>query len=151
MLPQVHIAVSAGLSIVLYGVFRSAWAAWSNLLVGVLLDLDHLVEYYRTKGFTLNPLKIYRFCGFALQRDWPPRVFFWLHAYEYVLLLALITHAVQFHPAAVGALIGMTQHLLLDQIGNNVGPFSYFLSYRLLYRFRCDRILTDDRPWDRRR
>ncbi|MBW2149312.1 MAG: hypothetical protein JRG73_13305 [Deltaproteobacteria bacterium] len=151
MLPQVHIAVSASLSIILFGVFHSTWAALSNFLVGVLLDLDHLVEYYRTKGFTLNPLKIYRFCGFAVQRDWPPRVFFWLHAYEYVLLTALVAHAVHYHPAAVGAFIGMTQHLLLDQIGNNVGPFSYFLSYRFLNGFRCNRILTDKLPRNRRR
>jgi len=150
-LPQVHIAVSAGISIILYWVFRSAWAAWSNLLVGVMLDVDHLVEYYRARGFTLNPIKIYRFCGFASQGVWPPRVFFWLHAYEYLLLLALVAHAVHYHPAAVGALVGMAQHMFLDQIGNKVGPFSYFLIYRFCKRFRCDCIFKDERTQQRRR
>ena len=151
MLPQVHIAVSVSVSIIIYGLFQSAWAACSNLLVGVILDLDHVLEYYRTRGFTLNPLNVYRFCGFAAPKEWPRQIFFWLHAYEYFLVLVVVTCVVNYHPAAVGALVGMGHHLVLDQMGNNVGPFSYFLTYRLINRFRCDRILTEKRPWDRRR
>jgi len=72
------------------------------------------------------------------------RFYLLFHGYEYLLLFAAIIVISDYNLIIIAAGIGYAQHLILDQIFNQVKPFAYFLTYRLKNGFSKKRFLRDD-------
>ncbi len=129
---------SAGGAAVCYAATRSAPAGVVFFVVGVLMDVDHLIDYLRL--FRFRPLSSSVFRDMAAHMTSGQRIYLVLHGYEVVALVWLVLAAVGF--PFIGAILGSSVllHLVLDQCTNEVTPFAYFLSYRIVKRFRVEHI-----------
>jgi len=102
------------------------------------VDLDHLIDYYASYRFSLNLKHMYR----ALEEVRLKRIYLVLHSYE--LVICSWAAVLLFSPGMVwkGAAIGLTQHLIFDNLTNPINTKGYFLLYRLMKRFRTGPIIS---------
>lgn len=112
--------------------FKSAGCALASFLAGVVIDLDHLFDYYSNKKFTFSIKRIYYAC---LKMDLE-RIYILLHSYEVIALLWIAIYAFSLSNVWKAAAAGFTQHIIFDQITNPLNAFGYFLTYRALKRFK---------------
>jgi len=123
---------------VAYSVFRSAAVFFVSLAAGILIDIDHIFDYYTQEGPTLKIKKIYSWC---LENKFKS-VFFYFHSVELLFLLWLSISLFKLGLLWIAIAIGLTQHLILDILFNrNVFRYGYFLSYRIIKGFRKECIL----------
>lgn len=126
MLVRYHVAASSLVAGGVYLASGSRLMAGVSLASGILVDADHLVEYAREHGFSLD---IRRFLRLVYEARYK-RVFYLLHAWEWFLGLAAAAWATGWSDWSLGLLVGYAQHLALDQLGNKGTPWSYFLLWR---------------------
>ena len=93
------------------------------MAVGVLIDLDHLFDYYRwhvlrKKGKIVLPL----------------------HAWEYSIVGLLLVGLVYYHPLLLAAALAHLGHIATDHLHNHLAPWGYSITYRALVRFDAARI-----------
>jgi hypothetical protein len=127
-----HLALSLPAAGALYLATASAPAALAFAVGGVLIDLDHLIDFFRETGWFNTDVK--RFLAYFEARE-PVHTFLGLHAWEWPL---------QFIPAALilgapawawGLAAGILVHLILDQRYNRLQPWAYSFLYRWAHRF----------------
>ena len=63
------------------------------------------------------------------------------HSYELIAALWLAIWVFSLSNAWKALAIGITQHLVFDQITNPINRFGYFLTYRIMKGFRKELIL----------
>ena len=137
MKPIPHVAASAAVSFAVAAYFRSVPCGICSFVTGVFIDLDHLYDYYREHGFTLNPMDVYRGCS---EMDLT-KVFLFFHSYELLAVLWVSIFVFSLSKLWVAGAIGLTQHMIFDQIFNPINKYGYFLSYRIAKGFDIDKIL----------
>ncbi|MGH2366073.1 MAG: hypothetical protein ACRDHX_15675 [Chloroflexota bacterium] len=145
MRPQGHIVVSVGLGTLFWARSRDIWTLVISLLFGVLVDLDHLFDYfYAERRLTFD---LHEFLG---TRYWKKsgRLFVLFHGFEYLPLVYFVWQGLKGHRWAVAATSAMSVHLLADHLLNELRPLGYFVLYRLAHGFRAADIL--DLPKSRR-
>ncbi len=96
---------------------------------GALIDGDHLLDAYLWYRRRRRDLLVIA-----------------LHGWEYLLALAVLGFATDWHPLSVAALLGYLSHLVGDQIANSVSARTYFLTYRASHRFRRGGAIFDVPP-----
>ncbi len=100
---------------------------------GVLVDLDHLNDYWRETGWNTNWR---RFLGYFDGRK-PRHLVLFFHGWEWALLALYL--AWQWQDAAwAWAGAGWLTHLMLDQRFNRLHPLAYFFFYRAIHKFRAE-------------
>ncbi|MDA8131001.1 MAG: hypothetical protein M0011_05805 [Elusimicrobia bacterium] len=124
-----HILASSAAAGAAYALTGSAGMSVSCLLSGVLLDADHLPDFWLLSGERFTLKGFFSWCN---ELRWK-RIYLFLHSYELFLLLALSAWAFPGR-ALEGALLGMGLHLLMDQAGNR-GLDRRF--YFLIFRYRA--------------
>ena len=131
MKPASHVVTSGVVSIFVGFFFHSIGCALVTLSAGVLIDIDHLLDYFYSHGFTASPVAVYDAC----ENHTLKRLFLIFHSYE--LLIIMWAGIIAFHPANVwiALAIGMTQHLVFDQFTNPLRAMAYFASYRAYKNF----------------
>ena len=129
MKPPGHAAISLGIGGVVWAVTKSPYSMVAATVTGVMIDMDHLVEYYR----------------WFVKRD-NSRVYYFFHSYELVVPAFLAGYLSGWNPVVLGASLAFLGHLLTDQLANPVVPLAYFFTYRALKRFRRQEIV--DVPWE---
>ncbi|TFH14060.1 MAG: hypothetical protein E4H02_10640 [Lentisphaerales bacterium] len=128
---ETHIVVSTCVSGALYAVFRSWELALSAWIAGVLVDLDHVPDYLIQFGPRLD---IPRFFNSFPEGEYN-RIFILLHAWEWLPIMLAVSWVTGWNPWLLGWLVGHSQHMILDQVGNRAGMFTYFLLFRARNRF----------------
>ncbi len=141
MRPQYHAIASAGFGLAVYASLNSLGAALACLITGVFVDLDHLIDYYNHFGIELNLKKFYRNCYGPRQKL--DKIYLVLHGYEYLIPLTLLIFLVDSKKIVIGAAVGFLQHMVLDQFGNKVKPFAYFITYRWAKGFSKSSLFRD--------
>jgi len=121
-------------------VFKSFTGALVCFFSGILVDVDHCVDYVRDRGINFNLKQFFQY-SYGLEYD---RLYILLHGYEYFVPLAFTMVVSDYNLLVVAAVIGYTQHLLFDQLTNPVKPLAYLLTYRLKNRFSKQSILSDE-------
>ena len=122
--PLGHTAVSVGIGGGVWATTGSAMAIPAAAATGVLVDADHILDFY------------YWFA----KKD-TRRLFLLFHAWEYVAIGLVLIVGVWNDPVFVAAVLGLLGHLLGDQIGNRpTDPMTYSIAYRASKRFRGDRM-----------
>lgn len=140
MRPIVHVSASLAGGALLGALTGSWWAAGWSLVGGVLVDLDHVPEYFLTPRLRSVPDFFAFWKHFAEQR-----LYIVLHDVELVLLLGLAA-LLGWAPALTGGLaFGLAHHLLLDRWGNEVRWSGYFFSARLWRGFSSKQLLVPER------
>ena len=139
MLPPAHAAISGVISIAVWYYFKSAECAVISFIAGVFIDLDHLIDFYTNHRFTLKVKRIYCVCA----RMRLKRLYLGLHSYEIVILLwaAIYIFALSNYWKALA--IGVTQHIISDQIANPLNNLGYFFTYRILKGFKRERLINE--------
>lgn len=143
MKPTQHLALSA-VSGVLVGLVLRSWAAGiSCFLIGVFIDVDHFVDLWLNRGFTLRPAALLDFCYFGTSR----KFYDVLHGWEYVPVYLWISTFPGLREAGLGLTVGYTLHLLADQCCNtHLHRLTYFFSFRALHRFESSKIVLSSAP-----
>lgn len=133
---------SAGLGAVFWAKSRDPWTMVLSLAFGVLVDLDHFIDYWFSEGRVCFDLHT-----FLRTRYWKKsgRLFVLFHAFEYLPLVFLVWRALKGRRWAVAATVAMSSHVLADHFVNELRPLGYFILYRVMHGFRADELLD----WDR--
>lgn len=126
MKAEQHAAFSLALSVVLHAVFRSWTTTIVSFLSGILLDLDHIIDYLVEHGLQLDLKLFMRSFDEGLYN----RAYVVLHAWELLFLLGVFTWLTDWNPWLVGLLAGSGLHLFLDQLVNRPSKWGYFLFWR---------------------
>ena len=137
-----HVIASTVFSSGLYCVTKSPVISVSSFLIGIFLDIDHLIDYWRQHPGSLDYYHFIETCEkYRLQL-----VTLFLHSYE--LLLACVT-LVFFTKSALlfGISLGFAQHLFFDTITNSVNDdhSSYFFLYRWYVGFDIRKVFNTDK------
>lgn len=138
MRPQGHVIVSAGLGSIFWAKSRDPRTMALSLVFGVLVDLDHFIDYWYAKRRITFDLH-----EFLHSRYWEgsKRLFVLFHAFEYLPLVFLLWQAWKGRTWAVAATAAMSSHVLADHFINELGPLGYFILYRAANGFRADRLI----------
>jgi hypothetical protein len=140
MLPTAHVIISAVLGFGVYKYTGSTPAGLSTFLSGVFIDLDHHIDYWIANGkIPLSYKKLFNF----FEHGTYTKVFIIFHSWE---LLAILWGAIMlFHLGSLwlGVAIGISVHMLCDQIANPLKPLGYFMVYRIKHKFLKKEIMTD--------
>lgn len=108
-----------------------------SFVSGIFIDLDHVIDHYKNNGFTLKPGDVY---GACLDMKFKT-LYLALHSYEIVILLWIAIYCLSLSNAWKAAAIGMTQHLILDNLTNPMHKLGYFFTYRAMKKFRKDLLI----------
>ena len=127
MKPPGHAVVSLGIGAIVWGVTKSPYSVLAAFLTGVLIDLDHLVEYYSW-----------------FVREERSEVWFFLHSYELAVPAFLAGYMSGWDPVVLGVSAGFLGHVLTDQVVNPMRPLAYFFTYRAIKGFRRSEIIRAD-------
>lgn len=137
MRPISHVTISLATSVLIYAWFRSLLAAVICFLSGILLDLDHILEYLTLKERKLS-LKIFYYSDLAKEKE---RLYLIFHSFELILFLWWTIHKFSLNLFWIAFAIGISTHLILDLIRNPVkSPLTYFLFYRLIKGFSVQHL-----------
>ena len=120
--PVGHTVISAGVAAGVWAATQSAGAAAWALGVGVLMDVDHVYDYYQ---------------WYVKRRT--DKIYVLFHAWEYSiagLAMALLLS----HPLLLAAALGHLAHVATDQMHNHPSRFGYSIVYRVLTGFDAESI-----------
>lgn len=138
MAPNQHVTISVG-SGVIFGLLTRSWAAGAACcLMGILTDLDHLLDFWINRGLNFSVRGFFEFNYHGTSR----RFFDIFHGYEFIPVLCYVTVSAGWGYAGWGMTLGYTIHLLSDQFFNNhLSRWTYFMTYRLYHRFESSKIV----------
>ncbi len=142
MKARYHVALSAALSLPFLFI-GEYWMALTCLLFGILIDIDHQLDFYLLFGrFTWNITELSEeLKGYNKDTFFCP-----LHSWEFIILLALLSY---WFDMFIGAGVGVTVHLITDVIFNyrkDLDLLRFFFLYRargelrLYEKFRHSRL-----------
>ena len=138
MKPSHHIIISGCVSLGYHAAMHSWPATVGCFLSGVLIDIDHYWEYYvHRKKFPFRYKDLVDFC--VPNKD--GKLYLIFHAYEYLLAFWLLIYMLHLGVVWVGIALGLTVHLILDQIFNPIKPLFFFMAYRIKHGFQKSKIL----------
>jgi hypothetical protein len=123
---QHHAAISIILSGVLYALFKSWGIAIASLLGGILIDLDHIIDYVREYGIPIDLKKFFHTFYETKYRT----LLLILHGWEWLIFLAVAAYLTDWNHWILGFLIGYGHHLVLDQLNNDVHVWTYSVVWR---------------------
>lgn len=99
-------------------------------LATIFVDLDHLVDYFAFSGFNLNIVNFLSGEYFVVTH----KAFTPLHAWEWVLILAIFTRLRGWNTLYAALLLGLLPHIIIDSIATGK-PWFYFLIFRFYRGF----------------
>ena len=141
MSPTAHIIISAGAGAALAQWIHSPEAGFACFLGGVLIDLDHPIDYYI--GRKKIPSTIAEIMDFYHPRQ-KGKLHILFHSYELFVMLWVATYFLKLGGIWLGLLSGATLHLICDQIYNPLKPLGYFFTFRLVSGFEKRKLYRDD-------
>lgn len=136
--PAGHLICSLAISGLLYITLKSQAAFFASFFSGIFIDLDHILDYCVQMKMSLKIKDIYNWCVDNKCKF----LFIYLHSIELLILFWAVISVFKLGIFWVAFAVGVTQHMLLDILFNQrVYSYSYFLSYRIIKRFKMERLL----------
>ena len=139
-----HIALSFLIGFFIFNIFQGRFLAFLGTFIGgVLVDLDHLIDYFLTFGFRFNLhyfLKGYQF----LKSE---KIYIFFHAWEYVGLLFITYYLLTIRGKITLAVfvlalaLGLGGHLIIDTVVNHIKLQTYSLTYRINNNFEAKYLI----------
>lgn len=122
----VHALFALPFCLILWNKTKSWKHAIIPLIVAYLMDFDHLFDYWGYYGFGFDLVRFFKMDYF----HGPGRALVPFHAYEWVLILALLSIKLGWKSYITAIVLGLIAHLIWDTI--SVGNI---LFYSILYRY----------------
>jgi len=116
--PVGHTVISGALGVVVGAATGSPAAGATTLAVGVLMDVDHLFDFYQWYG-----------------RGKSKRIYLFFHAWEYSVIGLIVLTAAFFHPLLLAVVVAQLGHVATDHFHNRLPTWAYFISYRIARKF----------------
>lgn len=130
---EAHLATSLPLAGAAYLATGSLGAVAGILLGGVLIDADHLLEFWIDTPYRLNLRQFFRYGNSGTNT----KIIVFLHSYELLFILVALAHLTGHAGFFLGTAAGMALHIALDTI-NIMRKFGYgpwaFLTFSFLFR-----------------
>jgi hypothetical protein len=135
-----HLIVSSFAFMLIYIFFKSWKLAILAFLSGILIDLDHFIDYFLIYKTDFNFEKFFNGYQFIESK----KVYVFLHGWEWLAIILLIGFLTKEMEPALAMVVGIFGHLAVDQILSfkNV-PLFYFLTYRYLKKFDLETLDKD--------
>lgn len=141
MSPVSHAAISGIVSAVFAVASRSPAGTAACFLSGIFIDVDHAFDYWVAKRkLPFNYDKLFRFCG--MERG--GKLFLIFHSYEFLALLWAGLFVFPFNVVGLGIAVGLTVHVIIDQLANPLRPWALFFVYRLKHHFEKECVFPKD-------
>ncbi len=131
-----HITASIIISAFLFAISKSWIIFTSSLLSGVLIDCDHIFDYFWEFNNRFSVKKFF-------DVHYKGTVLFYMvifHSWELLALLSICAFSMSWNPWIIGVTIGFTQHIVLDQIFNKPSRWIYFFFWRLKNDFNMKKM-----------
>ncbi|MBI2995646.1 MAG: hypothetical protein HYY52_02930 [Candidatus Melainabacteria bacterium] len=139
-----HIAISAAIGLSTYLLYDQIAPAVASFLVGTLIDLDHVIDYFYAHGKKWDWKKV----NGAHHEHFSGKLYIPLHSYELLILFFILTLDPALTPWRVGISLSLITHFLCDQFFNPNRKFStYFLINRIIHRFNVKKILKEPKKY----
>jgi len=137
-----HVVASSILGGIMYTTTNSLTLAISAVISGVLIDLDHILDYL---FFAKDKFSIKNFFTWCNKSLWD-RLAVVFHSWE--LMIIFVVLCCLFHnPILIGTVAGALLHLIMDQFMNYktapIHKLFYFLIFRTSKGFRRKYILVE--------
>jgi len=135
-----HVIASAGISLGYQAAMHSWPATLGCFLSGVLIDIDHYVEYcIFQKKFPFRYKDLVDFCNDAKIT----KQYLIFHAYELMLIFWFLIYYLDLGVIWTGIALGLTTHMILDQWSNPIKPLYYFMVFRIRNNFIKTKMLSE--------
>lgn len=141
-----HIFTAAIAGYIIWRFFRHPLLSFGAAFFGsVLLDLDHLIDYYIAFGLHFDMLSFIHGEQFA-KND---KIYVLFHGWEYVILLItvawLIRSNIKLKAAVLALALGTFFHLLIDvNINDGMTIRGYSVMYRAVHDYEMKAIVTQE-------
>lgn len=145
MLPSRHIIASVPLGLTVGLLTESLIAGLLCFFSGVLIDIDHIIDYiihYGLKGFSFK--QTYRACKKFAEREEEgglKKIYLILHVWEMAILF-WVSFLFTKNICLLAIALGYSGHLILDASNNIMKPSSYFIILRIKHDFRTIKLLN---------
>lgn len=136
-----HMAIGLPGAAGVYLISGNPWAALAYGVGAILIDTDHLVDYWRETGFNTN---VGRFMRYFEERH-PTHSWLCLHAWEWPLFFLAAALTLGAPAWAWGLALGAFGHLILDQRFNRLHRYAYWFSFRWSRGFNSRSLYDDSR------
>jgi hypothetical protein len=140
MLPSRHLIASLSLGALLWVFTHSILAGFLCLVSGVLVDVDHLIDYLINVGLRRFSLKDFYWTCVKLKHERQEsriqKTYLIFHSWELVILFG-VGYLLFRNIYLLAIALGYTGHLILDATARALHPLSYFISYRLKKGFKA--------------
>ena len=136
-----HTIISGVVGTGFWATTRSRMAVFISFFCGILIDVDHIFDYWIVKRrIPRSYHDLLNYCA----KEKEGKLYLVFHSYEIIFLLwiGVVMHPFSFMWWAFA--VGMTVHVLADNIGNPYRPFALFFIYRLHYGFEKKYIFPED-------
>lgn len=133
-----HTIISLTVGTFLYNQSHSFMGFSWFLIAGILVDFDHYIDFVREFGVSFNLKRVYNTCRYGYANF--KKMVLFLHSYEIMILLWVSVYVFSLGIVWRYIALSYTIHLILDQIFNNVKPFSYFFLYRMMNNFDVKKV-----------
>lgn len=137
-----HVVLTLPVAAASYGTTKSLGCMLGIVLGGILVDLDHWIEFWHDRGLQWNVHEFFRFGNSGSSS----RLFILFHSFEWIPIL-YAGYLLSGDRIFMGVLIGLGLHLLLDYInlrrrfGHRRSCIRIFsILFRMAHGFRTDRI-----------
>jgi hypothetical protein len=138
MKPSRHVIISAVLGAGIWFYTKSIYATIICFISGILVDLDHIVEYaihFGLKDFSFKNLyeKSRETDRHKGERGYE-RLYLIFHSSEVAIFLWVAAICIE-NIFLLAFALGYSSHIVLDSFGNTIHPISYFILHRSKHKF----------------
>ena len=143
MRPHFHIAASLSMGTVVGISTESLYAGLVCFFSGVLVDVDHIIEYIihnGLKGFSLR--KVYQACEATSASKGKmrfPKLYLIFHSGEAAILLWIATLYIK-NIYLIALAFGYSIHIIMDSMANPMYLYSYLIIWRATKNFNASSL-----------
>jgi hypothetical protein len=139
-----HIMVSVPVAAGVWFTTRSWFYVAMSLFLGFLVDVDHTLDYIREEGkFDMADMFVKSYVG---NFNYLYVIF---HAYEYIPIAWIAGYFMHNYTFSIVFTVAYLSHMIPDQLMNNVRPWGYFITYRIMKKFVMTDIFYKGKPLNR--
>ncbi len=128
-----HIISIVPVACLAYGETGSLAVIAGLVMGGILIDVDHVLEFWYDNRFSLNLSKFFSYCNSGINS----RFFIFFHSYEIVIPLLILSHLGIGATLCQGIIIGFSLHMVLDYV-NILRKYNYrwysFIIFSMIFR-----------------
>jgi len=129
-----HILVTSFLAVCFWRKYKDIRLIIVSLFTGLLIDLDHLFDYFYWAGPRFNLKEFFDPTTYVVSTN---KVFVFFHGWEFLPILFLLGGKLEKKVPGLKYALTLPYlfHLIIDQIPHINSPFAYCFVYRLINKF----------------